>query len=185
MTEWKDIKGFEGLYKISSNGYVKSLGKGKSTDPRTKQVRIIKPREKKNGYLEVKLHKDGRRYFFTIHRLVANAFLLNPCNKPEVNHKNGIKKDNNYLNLEWCTPSENQKHAYENGLQKRLLGVNSPFRKSVNQLNLNGELIKKWHCIKDIQRDTNMNTFGIIKCCKNEKKYKTAYGFKWEYSEKS
>lgn len=81
---------------------------------------ILKPSIRK-GYERVGLYSEGERTYFSIHRLVGEYFLGNPNDKPQINHKDGNKKNNFYGNLEWCTNSENQLHAYENGLQNRTI----------------------------------------------------------------
>jgi hypothetical protein len=109
IENWKDIDGYEGLYKISSLGNVKSTHK--------KIEIILKPKKDKYGYLTFTLAKNSAKRSQTIHRSVAIAFIDNPENKPQVNHINGIKHDNSFLNLEWVTQSENQIHAIDNNLQ--------------------------------------------------------------------
>lgn len=180
---WKDIKGFEGLYQVSDLGNIKSLGNGSSTDSRTKQVRILKLQLKKTGYLQVKLCKEGRSFYKRPHRLVAEAFIYNPENKKEVNHINGIKNDNRVENLEWCTSSENQIHSFKNGLQKIYKGKDHIQSRPIIQLSIEGKLVKEWESIKQVKRELGFNTCGIIKCCKKQPKYKTAYGFKWQYKQ--
>lgn len=179
--EWKQIKGFEGLYEISDTGQVKSLGAGNSTDSRTKVVRILKTRIKKSGYEHVKLCKNGKNYHLTIHRLVALAFIDNPQNYREVNHIDGVKGNNHKGNLEWVSSSYNQKHAFKLGLQVPIRGENNKQSLKILQYDLNGVLLKEWESIKQVLREKGYNTFGIIKCCKNLPRYKTAYGFKWQY----
>lgn len=180
---WKDIKGFEGLYQVSDLGNIKSLGNGSSTDSRTKQVRILKLQLKKTGYLQVKLCKEGRSFYKRPHRLVSEAFIYNPENKKEVNHINGIKNDNRVENLEWCTSSENQIHSFKNGLQKIYKGKDHIQSRPIIQLSIEGKLVKEWESIKQVKRELGFNTCGIIKCCKKQPKYKTAYGFKWQYKQ--
>ncbi len=101
---WKDVIGYENLYQISSLGRVKSLGNGGSNNSKE---RIMKLKLGSRGYYEVSLCKEGKHKSFTIHRLVAQAFLDNPNNYPCVNHKNEVKTDNRVDNLEWCTQAYN------------------------------------------------------------------------------
>lgn len=100
--EWRDIKGYEGLYRVSSLGNVESV-KG-----------AIKPTERK-GYRRVELWKDGKRRKIQLHRLVAMAFISNPYGKPEVNHINCDTTDNRASNLEWVTAKENRLHSFVSG----------------------------------------------------------------------
>ena len=108
---WKPISGYEGLYEVSNLGRVRSLGHfvGNQYIERRFQnrIRLIKASNRKANYKGVTLHKDGKQKAFLLHRLVAEAFIPNPENKPEVNHKNHIRWDNRVENLEWCTRQEN------------------------------------------------------------------------------
>lgn len=116
---WKPIEGYEGLYEISSLGRVKSttrLTKGRWNSLKTNHGRILKGIKHQLGYVRADLCKNGIRKHFSIHRLVANSFIPNTENKPQVNHKNGIKKDNRSENLEWCTSLENHAHAWKIGI---------------------------------------------------------------------
>lgn len=104
---WKVIKGYEGLYEISSWGRVKSIARN------TTKGGIRKLHKSKGGYYSVILIKNGLHKGYRINRLVAEAFIPNPENKPFVNHINSIKTDNNVINLEWCTARENNTHHYK------------------------------------------------------------------------
>lgn len=118
--EWKDIVGYEGYYKISNTGEIKSLERfTKSNKTRSRKVpaKIINFRIDKDGYKTRTLCKDAKKYKISEHRLVALTFLPNPNNLLQVNHKNGIKTDNRVENLEWCTDSENKRHALDNDLK--------------------------------------------------------------------
>ena len=112
---WKDIKGFEGFYKISNYGNVFSL---------YSNIQLKKMITK--GYYVVSLSKNNNIKKYKIHRLVAINFILNPNNRLYINHKNGDKLNNNVDNLEWVTASENTIHAYKNKLLKPLKGKNNP-----------------------------------------------------------
>lgn len=119
---WVDINGFEGLYQVSNKGNIKSLSRydeylrcGKLTR-RPRKEKLLKFKIDKYGYFTVCLRKDNKNHYFTVHRLVANNFLLNPESKPTVNHIDGDKLNNNVSNLEFATVSENTKHAYDTGL---------------------------------------------------------------------
>lgn len=122
--EWRDIKGHEGCYQVSSMGRVKSFDtyrKGKNGSKRRCLSRILKPLNA-NGYQKVALYTKKSNKHFLIHRLVAKTFINNNKNKPCVNHIDGIKTNNTVSNLEWCTYSENSKHAKDTGLWKPLMG---------------------------------------------------------------
>jgi len=109
---WKDVVGFEGLYKISEYGDIKSS---------YKSMKILKPKKDKDGYSGVALSKDGKVHHLRVHRLVAMAFLENLDNHPIVNHKDLNVANNHYSNLEWCTYVHNTKHYYDKALEKRTL----------------------------------------------------------------
>lgn len=122
---WKDIQGFEGFYQASNLGRIKSLERivphTRGNCPTvTVQEKILSIYVAKNGYSRVCLHKGGRGNgkVYRVHRLVANAFIPNPENKPDINHKNAIKHDNRLENIEWSTEKENINHAFANGLHK-------------------------------------------------------------------
>lgn len=110
MEVWKDIKGFEGLYQVSNQGVVRSLDRVNCYG-RTVKGLTRKMVKNKNGYLYVSLRKNGVAKNYSVHRLVADAFIPNPHNYHTVNHKNENKADNNVENLEWMTLQDNLKHG--------------------------------------------------------------------------
>lgn len=183
---WKNIKGYEGLYQISNLGRIKSLPRNG-----TKPIETIKKTTvDKYGYLRVSLSNKNKRKKVLVHRLVAQAFISNPQNKPQVNHIDGNKKNNVLENLEWCTNSENMKHAYKIGLEtteqaiKNLgkyakRGKDNPKSKRVLQYDLDGNFIKEWESMNQIERELGYRTQNICSCCQG--KYKKAFNFIWRY----
>lgn len=118
---WVDIIDYEGFYQVSNLGRVRSLDritKHSEGNIRTIKGKILKIQinNKRNGYCEISLHKDGKEKRFRLNRLVAIHFIPNPNNLPEVNHIDGIKENNNIDNLEWVTSIENKHHGWENNL---------------------------------------------------------------------
>jgi len=108
---YKSIPGFEGYYEITENGDVLTSGVF------YRLCFFLKPSVDRYGYSKVVLTKENKRYYFTVHRLVAMTFIPNPDKKPQVNHKNGNRKDNNVKNLEWATAKENVYHSFRFGNQ--------------------------------------------------------------------
>ena len=127
MEIWKPVVGYERLYEVSDSGRVRSLREGR----RFRAGHIMSPNLGKFGYTYVNLNEKGIRKTHKIHRLVAQAFLPNPENKPDVNHKNGVKHDNKLGNLEWATKSENTLHAFRTGLHsgEKMRGHKNGFAK--------------------------------------------------------
>jgi len=187
---WKDIEEYEGIYQISSHGRVKSLKRivvGPSHIGGEIKIkgRIRKNHLRKDSYMGISLNKEGHCNSFLIHRLVANAFILNSENKPDINHKNGVKTDNRVENLEWCTSTENLKHAYRIGLKKankNLLGkygATHPTSKDIIQYDLSGNLIAKYGSAHEASRITKINRGSICQCARGE--YLTAGGYIWKW----
>lgn len=185
---WKDIAGYEGIYQVSSHGKVVSLERDTLRDNGDlhyrRKERILKPMSDKDGYLSAALSNRNVKHF-RIHRLVCTAFHDNPDNKPEVNHKNGVKWDNYYKNLEWSTSSENQKHACATGLQvthsKGLYGNDSPFRKAVIQLDTDNNIIAEHDSIIEAGRVTGTDRTSISKVLKGKRNF--AGGYRWKYKD--
>ena len=181
---WKDIVGYEGLYAVSNCGRVKSLERlawnGKVYH--ILKGKILKPQKCINGYLYTSLSRDGKRKFYTIHRLVLSTF--SPCenmSKLDVNHIDENKLNNVLSNLEWCTRSYNNNYGTHNARVAETLRGKSNTRKSIPivQLALDGKYIRSYKSATDAARECGGSNSGIIHCCKgNRKSHK---GFKWMY----
>ncbi len=117
MEIWKDISGYEGIYKISNKGNIKSLSRF-----HVPKDRILTGFKSNNGYVCIELSKEGFSSRFYVHRIMAIAFLPNPYNKPNINHKDGVRNNNNLDNIEWCTQKENIQHAHRTGLARVGIG---------------------------------------------------------------
>lgn len=127
---WLPIKGYEGLYEISNRGRVKALSRRVDSGKchREWKEHLSAYGTDAKGYFRVALSKNGKSETRKVHRLVAEAFLPNPKNLPQVNHKDGNKQNNAVENLEWCDGSENLHHAYLIGL-KKVNGEHNPSAK--------------------------------------------------------
>lgn len=169
---WKDIKDFEGLYQVSNWGRVKSLKWGKE--------KIMTPRKDRGGYLQVHLCKDGKQYMKLAHRLVAQHFIDNPNNLPEVNHKDENKQNNHFENLEWCTRAHNNNYGSRNERVAKVM-TNGKRSKAVLQLNLDGISIKEWPSVNEVKRQLGFNKGNISRCCNGHPKYSHVHGFIWRY----
>lgn len=114
---WKQLKGDKDIYEISNYGNVRKMTRAGARGNIVAE-RQLKPHINSSGYYRVPIKINGQRKEHFIHRLVALLFVPNPLNKPYVNHKDGNKLNNHANNLEWCTPNENNIHAFRNGLKK-------------------------------------------------------------------
>lgn len=115
--QWKEIKGNREIYEVSTYGTVRSKDRQGARGRHIKGHELTQ-RHNSNGYLRCDMNIDGKGRSYLVHRLVANAFIPNPDNKPFINHIDGDKENNHVGNLEWCTRSENEKHSWKIGLKK-------------------------------------------------------------------
>ena len=177
---WKDIEGYKGLYQVSNLGRVKSLDKLKKVRNNGLQPikeKILRNRYNEKGYSIVCLCKNGEHKDCRVHRLVASAFIPNPNNLPQVNHKDENPKNNCVDNLEWCTAQYNSTYG------TRIERITEKNRIRILQFTKQGEFICKWDSAREIERELGFSHQGIGMCCKG--KCKSVYGYKWRYHYKS
>jgi hypothetical protein len=176
---WKDIKGFENYYQVSSLGRVKTLkrvGLNVNRYKFTIKERILRVGHDKDCYELVTLTVNRKPTTCKVSRLVAEAFIPNPEDKPEVNHKDGNKTNNRIDNLEWSTPKENTQHSYKIGLNPN---TRNNIRQSIPiwQLTLDGKFIKEWPSAIEVKRSLGFDQ-GLISS-RVAGRGRTAYGFRW------
>jgi len=169
--KWRDIAGYEKIYQVSNFGNVKRISDSKN---QYKSGLILKQYKKKNSeYLRVFIYDSfGGRKMFSVHRLVAIAFVSNPYKKPEVNHKDTVKSNNKASNLEWATRLDNMRHAYENNLILREKGERHHRSKiSDRECLLIKKKIKSGRSLKSISVDAGIS-YNIVKDISRGKTWK-------------
>ena len=179
---WKDIKGYEGRYQVSNLGMI-----------RNRKGRILKLSlsRKKYGYVKVSLSKNNIQSTYLVHRLVGEAFLPNPDNKPEVGHSDCNRSNNCVDNLYWCTHPENMSnpttianmhHQRKDGKavkpKRKRRGY---YVKEISQYTKSGEFVRTWHSMHQIERELKIYHSEISEACK--RKRKTAGGYVWRYKD--
>ena len=183
MTEeiWKDITDYEGKYQVSSEGRVKSLARefiDRAGRRQNIKERIMKLPKDKDGYKTVGLYNGfGKMKTFYVHRLVCEAFHPNPDNKPQVNHIDEDKENNQVSNLEWCTCEENINHGTRT--KRAIKNTAKALSKPVGQYTLEGELIKIWNSARQAEQEGYFNHTSI--CRVANQKQKTHCGYIWKY----
>ena len=176
---WKYVAGYEGLYQVSNKGNVYRVYRTRALG-RKRGGRMLKPCYTSRGYLQVNLHKNGKRKTRTVHRLVAETFLPNPNGLPQVNHRDEDKDNNNVENLEWCTSKYN--NSYGTRIER--------LSKKVRAVNIKTGEVVKFNSIKEAGRK-GYNTSAISKACRGTYKARTGKlvggdgrtyrGYKWAY----
>lgn len=157
MEIWKDVNSHKNLYQISNFGRIKSVKNNKE--------HVLRPRLSSSGYPNIILYKDGKAKCYTIHRLVAQHFIPNPDNLPEVNHKDENRLNNKADNLEWCTSKYNR--HYGSALAK----ISKPVKCIETGI---------IYCsMSEASRKTTVSLANIHKVCNGERH--TAGGYHWEY----
>jgi len=164
MEIWKNIEGYEGYYQVSNKGNVRSLVTNK----------LLSQTYCKDGYLKVHFNVNSVDKTRQVHRLVAKHFCPNSENKPQVNHIDGNKTNNNASNLEWVTQKENMKHAFKNNLIK-------PITRTVKAINVKTGEITIFESILKAATVLGINKTNITAVCRGRQK--TAGGFIWQYAD--
>ena len=177
---WKPVVGYENLYEVSNLGRIRSFDrwvKSKNGSIRICRGRILKPYTNKDGYLCVVLSKNNKQKTFRVNRLVAQAFLDNPNNLPQVNHKDENKQNNNVENLEFCDIKYNSNFGTRN---ERIAAknTNGKLSKPVLQYDLEGNFIREWKSTAECGRN-GFNQAHVAACCQGKlKKHKDSI---WRY----
>lgn len=170
LEEWRDVKGYEDLYQVSNLGRVKSL-KDNHGNYREK---ILKPGNSGRGYLQVVLSKEGESKSFLVHRLVTQAFLDNPNNYTQVNHKDENPRNNRVNNLEWCDRKYNINYGTSTQrASEKISQSHSDYKGSKNPRARKVQCIttgKKFDCIKEASEYYYVNKSSIKDCCKGKRK---------------
>ena len=170
LIEWRDTYIYGEQYEVSNTGMVRNKITG----------HILKQQEDNKGYLRVRLSLHDKKATARVHRLVAIAFIPNPYRKPQVNHKDTDKHNNNVENLEWATNGENQIHAYKTGLNY-VTGRAGRKKVAVSKVDLStGKVIETYKSLADAGRENGLHGANIHKVLTGERKSTGGFGWKYE-----
>lgn len=182
LEEWRPVKGYEGLYFVSNTGRIRSNYKG---------GRTLKIQTQHTGYKTVELFNNRIGKTLCVHRIVAEAFIPNPDNKPQVNHKDETRFNNHVSNLEWVTAKENQNYGtckkrraakinYATQMRKDIARKNSQkSRKPVVQYDKDGNVVRSFVSGSEASRATNVQPTKISACALGKRK--SAGGYIWKF----
>lgn len=189
---WKDIEGYEGLYQVSNLGNVRSLDNIVNCNggKRLRKGGLLKPIIDYDGYNRVTLYGNRKKKNYFVHRLVAQAFIPNPDNLPCINHKDEVKTNNHYFNLEWCTVQYNNEYsstiekARKVAIEKQTwkIAVGTCY-KPVIQLTKDGQFVAEYPSIIEAHIQTGINKSNISLVCSGKRK--STGGYVWRYKEKN
>ena len=177
MEIWRDIEGYEGKYQVSNEGRVKALAWKGNGIGCSQNEHILRQKDLR-GYKRVGLSKEGVVKCYSVHRLVAKAFIPNPNNYPVIDHINTIRDDNRVENLRWTTPKENNQNPLTKAKHIGKLINREDQSKRVAQYTIDGKLIRIYNSISETSKYGF--SFGCVaRCASGERK--THKGFRWLY----
>lgn len=196
IEEWRPIQGYEGLYEVSTTGKVRRIADWVGYNNGYRKAIGELSQAKSKGYLNVRLCKNGIQKTYRAHRLVAQAFIENPYNYPQVNHIDGNKQNNCVSNLEWVTVSQNNKHARDTGLCPTNTPKMFEARHNVGLLTQNilkknpkkrvvvtyDDRIERYESCRNCARSLNTSATYISWLCKGNWKY-NKFGAKFAYED--
>lgn len=172
--EWKEIKGYEGKYIISNYGEIISLPRYKQNNSKLQYVEpkeILRYVNKNNGYVYVQLWNDAKFKNIRLHKLVAENFIENVDNKPQINHIDGNKENNRVDNLEWCTCKENIQHAYKNNLKTNTQQI------KIKQFDKKHKFIQEFDSLSEASKILNISIGNISQCINGKRKTSNSFIF--------
>lgn len=179
MEQWRSVIGYEGLYEVSETGMIRSVSRKRNITPACKRgcfyrSQIISQYKTKDGYLRVGLSKNGVYSQKLVHRLVAEAYIPNVSNLPEVNHKDENKQNNAVENLEWCDKKYNINYATAN--LRRAKSISKAKAKGCYAIKADGT-IQSFESMREAAAITGISQGGISSVCSGKRK--TAGGLIW------
>lgn len=179
---WKDISGYDGCYQISNFGNVRALDRCVIYPNGSKHIHkghLLKLNKIKNGYVYTHLCKNNKVKAFRVHRLVALAFVPNPNKYPQVNHKDKKRDNNNAINLEWCTASQNQKHSVMLGRKYSIKEAQELCKREISVYK-NGVFVAHFNSKKECCEKLGLTKDSVYRTLKGEYKQHKGFTFKYE-----
>ena len=173
---WKTIEEYPN-YMVNNIGEVKRK-EGLDSAGHYRREKMLSPKMDKDGYYEYSLCKDGKMKCFRAHRLVAEAFIPNPDNKPCIDHINCVRSDNRVENLRWATNQENHNNPLS------LINHKNASSIPIIQYTKDGKMLRKWESATEAAEELNLHHQRISKCCKGRYGHKTTGGYIWKYYDK-
>ena len=174
---WKDIEGYDGKYQVSNLGRVRSMWRNNQYKNKIGTPTVLKPSIDSHGYVQVHLTKNGVPKTVLLHRLVAEAFIPNPDNLPQVNHKSEVKTENFVENLEWCDGKYNSNYGTRVDRHRAMVS------KPVIQTTMDGEFIQRFDSTVDAENKCGYDSAYVSLVCNGKRK--SAYGYKFHFANPS